>query len=166
MIQAEKLWITWCLFILLAASVKSLLESEPFLKKPFYHTNEEIGGIFDSLEQDYPHLVEKIVIGETIKKRNIYAITISSNLQKNERDILKPVVKFSANIHGDETVGRQLLIYLAQYLVLNYEHSPPVQFLLNHTEINLLPSSNPDGFANSKVSDCYKVTKFYEFTEK
>ena len=45
-------------------------------------------------------------------------IKISSNVGR--RSLLEPMFKYVGNMHGDETVGRQLLIYLAQYLLSNY----------------------------------------------
>ena len=62
------------------------------------------------------------------------------------RSHLEPMVNYIGNIHGDETVGRQLILYLAQYLLHNYGTDPRVTKLVDHTEIFLMPSSNPDGF--------------------
>ena len=53
-------------------------------------------------------------------------------------------------MHGDETLGRQLLLYMAQYLVQNYQNDPRVRKLVDETEIHLLPTMNPDGFAISR----------------
>jgi hypothetical protein len=39
------------------------------------------------------------------------------------RGLLVPMVKFVANIHGDECVGRELLIRLARYLLFNITYT-------------------------------------------
>ena len=58
------------------------------------------------------------------------------------------MVKYVANIHGDEPVTRELLLGLAQYLVWNYGTDQRVTQLLNKTEVKeheivflLLPQS-------------------------
>ena len=59
--------------------------------------------------------------------------------------------KYVANLHGNEAVGRQMLIYLAKYLALNYGKDARITRLLNNTEIFLLPTLNPDGYETSRV---------------
>ena len=54
-------------------------------------------------------------------------------------------------MHGDETVGRQLLIYLAEYLLQQYGRNPRITRIVDNTDIYLMPTMNPDGFANAKV---------------
>lgn len=56
-------------------------------------------------------------------------------------------------MHGDETVGRELLLYLTQYLLDNYGRVDEVTRLLDTTDIYLMPSMNPDGFDQSIVSN-------------
>lgn len=52
---------------------------------------------------------------------------------------------------SDETVGRQMIIYLAQYLLENYNVVPEITKLVDTTDIFLMPSMNPDGYNRSKV---------------
>ena len=76
---------------------------------------------------------------------NIFYIDTIMNYISS-RSHLEPMVNYIGNIHGDETVGRQIILYLAQYLLQNYGKDSRVTNLVDHTEIFLMPSSNPDGY--------------------
>ena len=60
-------------------------------------------------------------------------------------------------MHGDETVGRMLVIYFAEYLLQNYvKGDARVKKIVDDIEIYLLPSLNPDGFAKSPEGSCFR----------
>lgn len=127
-------------------------ENESFLDTPpHYHSSEEIQDLFARLRKDYPNLVKVHSIGESDDNRDLTVIEITNNV--NKRGILVPPFKYVANMHGDETVGRELMIYLAKYLLLNYGTNDEITRLVNTTDIFLMPSMNPDGFARSKVKN-------------
>ena len=48
------------------------------------------------------------------------------------------MVKYVGNMHGDETVGREILLALAEYLVKNYGVVDRVTDLLDSTEVGQL----------------------------
>ncbi len=58
--------------------------------------------------------------------------------------------KYVGNMHGDEAAGRQLIVYLAHYLLHNYGREQRITNLVDTTEIYLMPTLNPDGFAISR----------------
>lgn len=67
----------------------------------------------------------------------------------------RPQVKLVGNMHGDETVSRQVLVYLARELAAGYRRGDPrLVRLLNTTDVYLLPSLNPDGFERAREGDC------------
>ena len=48
------------------------------------------------------------------------------------------MVKYVGNMHGDETVGREILLALSEYLVKNYGTVDRVTELLDSTEVSRL----------------------------
>lgn len=125
-------------------------EDESFLQNPRYESNDELQDLLARLQKDHPTLVKVHSIGSSLENRPLLVVEIRPNIDR-PRPLLMPMFKYVANMHGDETVGRELLIYLAQYLVNNYRQDPEVGALVNSTAIYLMPSMNPDGFHRSKV---------------
>lgn len=67
----------------------------------------------------------------------------------------KPEVKYVANIHGNEVLGRELLLGLANYLCEQYKNRDrKIRALIHSTRIHLLPSMNPDGWQLATNTVC------------
>lgn len=130
-------------------------EDESFLTNPRYENTDQVSDLFARLAKDYADIARVHSVGRSLEGRDMTVIEISKNVRK--RSLLVPMFKYVANMHGDETVGRELLIYLAQYLLRNYGKIPEVTQLVDTTDIFLMPSMNPDGFERSKVSATFFV---------
>lgn len=125
-------------------------EYEKFLENPSYHNYDELTNLFKKLESEHPNLVRLHSIGKSVRNRDLWALEINSNVPN--RTLLTPMFKYVANMHGDEAVGRQLMIYLAEYLIHGYGKNDRVTKLVDTTDIFLMPSMNPDGYENSEVT--------------
>lgn len=123
-----------------------------------YHSYEEVEQLFHHLEQTYPNLAKLESIGESVQKRKLYVLRITSGLEAgNNRTLGKPMFKWVANMHGNEAVGREMAIFMAQHLLENFGSDQRITDLVNSTEIWIMPSLNPDGFAAAKEGNCYNV---------
>ena len=68
--------------------------------------------------------------------------------------MLKPMMKLIANMHGNEAVGREMLLALSSFLLRNYGADPRVTAILDTTDLHILASLNPDGFEASTKGVC------------
>ncbi|XP_020298927.1 carboxypeptidase D-like [Pseudomyrmex gracilis] len=123
-----------------------------------YTHYEDLQQLLRSLEQKYPHLARVFSIGKSVEGRDLLVLQISENVSRRNR--LEPMVKYVANMHGDEAVGRELLIIFGQYLLDQYDKDNRIARLVNETDIYLMPSMNPDGFENSLEGKCESKDDF------
>jgi len=74
----------------------------------------------------------------------LWVIEISDKPRQREAE---PAFKFIGNVHGDEPVGREVLMHLANWLCNNYLKDPLATLIVENMHLHILPTMNPDGFA-------------------
>ncbi|XP_053884826.1 carboxypeptidase Z [Malaclemys terrapin pileata] len=110
-----------------------------------HHSYSKMVSILKKTASRCSHIARTYSIGRSFEGRDLFVIEFSTN--PGHHDPMKPEFKYIGNMHGNEVVGKELLIYLAQYLCSEYLlGNPRIQTLINNTRIHLLPSLNPDGY--------------------
>ena len=111
---------------------------------PFYRNYTELEALMQSVAQSCPSITRLYSIGRSVQGRELYVMQMTRNPGPRRRGI--PQFKYIANMHGDEVVGREMLLNLIEYMCAEYGRDPLVTVLLNTTDIHIMPSMNPDGF--------------------
>jgi hypothetical protein len=104
--------------------------------------HDEITKQLQKLAKKYPDLIHLFSIGQSSQGRELWMVKISDNVRINERE---PEFKYIANMHGDEIVGRDLMVLFIEDLAKNYNKNRRITDLINNTEIYIMPTMNPDG---------------------
>ena len=101
--------------------VTLVMLQRPVYRVPFprYHTYSGMCDELEYLARDYADIAEVFTIGRSVEGRQILGIKIAADI-RSERPLLRPQIKFSANIHGDEAVCREMLIGLARYWIRDF----------------------------------------------
>ncbi|KAG8441009.1 hypothetical protein GDO86_006663, partial [Hymenochirus boettgeri] len=59
----------------------------------------------------------------------------------------EPEFRYTAGLHGNEVLGRELLLLLMQFICKEFrDGNPRITSLVRDTRIHLVPSMNPDGY--------------------
>ena len=107
------------------------------------------------LEQTYPHLLERRLIGESKGGRPLYDIVLTDERVKRSKQKLLVV----SSIHGDEVGGREGGVRVLEDMVdpqlLNNAANPWVARVMKRYEIHFL-FPNPDGWAKGDVIGSYR----------
>ena len=121
------------------AAVYKLLES--------YHHYTELDRLLQQWASNYSSIAQVFSIGKSYSGRSLFVTRLTSPLptgaDRDEQQILKPKFKWIANMHGDEVIGRELMLALIYHLLLNSKSDARINRLLSSTDIYIMPTMNP-----------------------
>lgn len=107
-----------------------------------YPSPEEVNQRILFAVQKFPQIAKSFSIGKSTKGKDLLVTKISQNVNVDDN---RPEFKFIANMHGDEIIGRELMVLLIEDLLTNYGKDAFITDLVNKTQIYILASMNPDG---------------------
>ncbi len=84
-------------------------------------------------------------IGESELGQQLWMTRISSQQGSTELES-KPKILFIANMHGNEVVGREVMLKYIETLLNGFAEQDRIRNLLNHSQLFIMPTMNPDGF--------------------
>ena len=100
-----------------------------------------------------PNITRLYSIGQTVQYRNIWVMEISDNPGEHEPG--EPEFRYVGGVHGNEVVGKEMLLLMIRHLCLSYGKDDLVTRLVNSTRIHILPVLNSDGSELATEGDCY-----------
>ncbi|CAI7928773.1 unnamed protein product, partial [Closterium sp. NIES-54] len=109
----------------------------------WYLDNSELEAFLRAYVDRCSHMARLYSIGRSVLGVPLWVLHITLNpTEKRPRFTFK----YIGGVHGDEPLGRQLLLYLADWLCNNYPSHPLAREVVEGVELHLLPAMNPDGF--------------------
>ena len=119
-----------------------------------HHNYQDMLKYMDDIHKRCPDITRTYFLSEkTVNGRELVVMEVSKNPGKYVP--LKPNFKYIGNMHGNEVLGRETLLYLLDYLCTKYlENDEEVVNLVDNTRIHIMPSMNPDGYEKAIEGDC------------
>lgn len=116
---------------------------------PHHHDYEAMKQVMNDVHEKCPDITYVYKLdghpSKTTLGKELLVIVISDKPMEHEPE--EPEFKYVANMHGNEVVGRELVLELMKYLCDEYtQGNEHIRRLVDSTRIHFMPSMNPDGW--------------------
>jgi len=107
-----------------------------------FHSYAQMTALLQNISADYPDITRLYDLGHSVQGRTIWGLKVTNNPAVEEDE---PEVRMCGVHHGNEYMGAELCLLLAQYLTDNYGVNDTITDLVDTREIWIIPMVNPDG---------------------
>jgi Zinc carboxypeptidase len=107
-----------------------------------YHDSFMVEKLLRAFAGDYPHIASLHIVGKSWQGKDMLALKISDNPNKEENE---PAFLFVGAHHGSELISTEFVLDILEHLIVNYEKDAKVRSWIDNYEIWCLPLANPDG---------------------
>ena len=107
-----------------------------------FHSYTQMTALLQNISANYPDITHLYDLGHSVQGRTIWGLKVTTDPTVEED---KPEVRMCGVHHGNEYMGAELCLLLAQYLTDNYGTNATITNLVDTREIWIIPMVNPDG---------------------
>ena len=118
----------------------------------YYQFDDMYNTVKNVTSQKCSQITRIYTIGKSVQGRDLFVVEFSKTPGK--RDLLVPEFKYVGNMHGNEVVGKELLLHLVNELCTKYNVNSTITNLITTTRIHILITMNPDGFSRAVEGQC------------
>jgi len=96
--------------------------------------------MFNGFNDNHPDLVKVFSIGKSVLGKDIWCIRVTDEKSNAE----KSSCFIDGCIYGNEWAGGEACLYLAEYLLINFNANETITQILNSSEVYIVPLVNSD----------------------
>jgi hypothetical protein len=107
-----------------------------------YHTYDQLTAALRALAKAHPERAKLVEVAKSREGRSVWALEIAnpSGTPIAER----PALLIAANLEGDQVIGSQIALYVAEALLAGYASNADIRQRLDHHAFYVVPRVNPD----------------------
>ncbi|XP_047983263.1 carboxypeptidase SOL1-like isoform X1 [Salvia hispanica] len=128
-----------------------------------YMSNSDLQEAMQEFNSRCPNISRVYSIGKSVFGVPLLAMEISDTPGTIDAE---PSFKFVGNVHGNEPVGRELLLLLANWLCDNYLKDSLATTIVDDVHLHILPSMNPDGYALRRRGNANNIDLNRDFPDQ
>jgi hypothetical protein len=108
-----------------------------------YHNYEEMSAALRDLAKTHANLAKLVEVAKTREGRTVWAIEIANPAGTPVAE--RPALMIAANLEGDQLIGSELALFVAEHLLTSYAKDPTVKSRLDSHAFYIVPRVNADG---------------------